>query len=328
MADDVDWSFPESLQPVREGLGFDLERAMDAVVAIRAEVPEDAFTAGTLGTDRGGNGVVIDAAGVVLTIGYLVTEASRVWITTRAGAVVPGYVLGYDQPTGFGLVRALGPLGVPALARGRAAGRSVGDRVYLLSHGGRRHALKARIRARREFAGYWEYLVDEAIFTAPAHPEWSGAALLDDAGQLIGIGSLLTEEQADGEGSGQAKQANMSVPIDLLEPILENLQTTGASGLPARPWLGLYAGQSEGRLVVGGVVSGGPADRAGVRPGDMVIEVAGRRVDALAQFLRTVWSLGAAGVEVPLLLARDGDLLTVRVASVDRAALLHRPALH
>lgn len=326
MADDVDWSFPEALQPVREGLGFDLERAMDAVVAIRAEVPDDAFTAGTLGTDRGGNGVVIDAAGVVLTIGYLVTEASRVWITTRAGAVVPGYVLGYDQPTGFGLVRALGPLGAPALERGRAAGRMEGDRVYLLGHGGRRHALKARIRARREFAGYWEYLIDEAIFTAPAHPEWSGAALLDDAGRLIGIGSLLTEEQA--EGASQTSQTNMSVPIDLLEPILASLQDTGTSGLPPRPWLGLYAGQSDGQLVVGGVVSGGPADRAGVRPGDLVIEVAGRRVDALAPFLRAVWALGPAGVAVPLVLAREGDLVPVTVTSVDRGLLLHRPALH
>lgn len=323
MADDVDWSFPDTLQPVREGLGFDLERAMDAVVAIRARVPDDAFTAGTLGTDRGGNGVVIDDAGVVLTIGYLITEATEVWITNRAGVVVPGYALAYDQPTGFGLVRALGPLGAPAIERGRAAGRGVGDRVYMLGHGGRRHALKARIRARREFAGYWEYLLDEAIFTAPAHPEWSGAALLDDAGRLIGIGSLLTEEQGD-----DAAQANLSVPVDLLEPILDSLLNTGTSGLPPRPWLGMYAGQSDGRLVVGGVVSGGPAERAGVRPGDMILDVAGERVVALAAFLRAVWALGNAGVSVPLTLARDGDVVRVRVASVDRTQLLRRPSLH
>lgn len=323
MADDVDWSFPEALQPVREGLGFDLEHAMDAVVAIRARVPDDAFTAGTLGTDRGGSGVVIDTAGVVLTIGYLITEATEVWITTRSGTVVPGYALAYDQPSGFGLVRALGALAAPAIERGRAGGRGEGERVYMLGHGGRRHALKARIRSRREFAGYWEYLLEEAIFTGPAHPEWSGAALLDDAGKLIGIGSLLTEEQGD-----DAAQANLSVPIDLLEPILDSLLATGASGLSPRPWLGLYAGQSDGRLVVGGVVSGGPAERAGVRPGDLILDVAGQRVAALAAFLRAVWALGQAGVAVPITLARDGDLLRVKVASIDRNQLLRRPALH
>jgi S1-C subfamily serine protease len=324
MADDVDWSFPEALQPPREGLAFDLDQALDAMVALRAEVPDEAFTAGTLGTDRGGNGIVIGADGTILTIGYLITEARSVWITTQRGAVLPAYPLAYDQATGFGLVRALGRLDAAVLPRGRAQDSAPGDRVYVIGHGGRRHALQARLAARREFAGYWEYLLEQALFTTPAHPEWSGAAVLDAQGRLIGVGSLLTEE-----GSGEARaQANMAVPIDLLEPILGSLLETGRSGLPARPWLGLYAGTADGQLVVGGTAQGGPAERAGVRQADLILEVAGRRVASLPEFLRAGWALGPAGTRVPLALGRDGDLVRPVIGSVDRNDVLLRPRLH
>lgn len=323
MSESTDWSFPESLQPPAQGLPFDLEAALDAMVAIRAEIPDNAFTAGVLGTDRGGNGVVIDD-GVVLTIGYLITEAKNVWITSQRGEVVPGYPLAYDQATGFGLVRALGKLRASVLSRGLATGQSTGDRVYMLGHGGRRHALKARIAARREFAGYWEYLIDEAIFSAPAHPEWSGAALLDADGRLIGLGSLLTEESAEGANT----QSNMSVPIDLLEPILPSLLTAGVSGLAPRPWMGLYAGQAQGQLVVGGVAEQGPAFKAGIRQGDLIIDVAGQRLTTLPAFLRAVWALGPAGTRIPMTIARDGDLLRMTIESLDRNQLLLRPRLH
>jgi len=324
MADTQDWSFPEEMQPSSAEAGFDLEAALDAMVAIRAEVPEDAFTASILGTERGGNGVVIRADGIILTIGYLITEAQTVWLTSNRGAVVPGYPLAYDQATGFGLIRALGPLGAPALERGSAASIGRGDRTFVLGHGGRGHALKARLLDKREFAGYWEYLLDEALYTEPAHPEWSGTALVGADGRLLGIGSLLVQETVD----GRTVQANMSVPIDLLEPILESLLATGRSGAAPRPWLGLYAGESDGQLLVGGVATGGPAHKAGLRQSDLLLEVAGTRVNSLAAFLRAVWRLGPAGTRIPLKVARNGDVLRVEVASIDRNDLLKRPRLH
>jgi S1-C subfamily serine protease len=319
-----DWAFPESVQPQNEDVRFDLEAALDAVVQVRTEIPEDAFTAAILGTERVGSGVVIRDDGLVLTIGYLITEAETIWLTTNRGVVVSGHPLAYDQATGFGLVQPLGRLDVPALPRGSAATCMFGDDVIVVGHGGREHALKAKVIAVREFAGYWEYVLDEAVFTAPAHPQWGGAALVGEDGRLLGIGSLLVEETV----AGQSIQGNMIVPIDLLGPILEDMVSMGRPARPARPWLGMYTTELRGQLVVGGLAEGGPAQRAGVRMKDMVLEVAGERVTGLADLFRRIWRLGSAGVEVPLTLARDGELLRVRLRSADRSEFLKKPLLH
>jgi S1-C subfamily serine protease len=323
MSEKNEWSFPHDMQPKQAELSYELERTLNSMVSIRAQIPEDAFTASILGTDRGGSAVVIHE-NVVLTIGYLITEAQSVWITTNQGQVVPGYPLAYDQITGFGLVRALGKLDAPPIPIGTAATAKIGDSVLMMSKGGAEHALMTRLTDKREFAGYWEYLLEEALFTAPAHPEWSGAALVNEHGQLIGIGSLLSQE-----GSGDKNiHANMSVPIDLLEPILESLLNTGRSGVAARPWLGLYAGESKGQVVVGGLSAAGPAEKAGLRLGDLIVDVAGVRVSSLATFLRAVWGVGGAGVRVPLKIGRDGDVLRLDVQSLDRNDLLKRPQMH
>src|SRR5512139_168019 len=260
MADLSNWAFPPEMQPNPEQARFDLAAALDSIVLLRAEVPEDACTAGILGTERIGNGVVIRDDGLVLTIGYLITEATTIWLNTNRGTAVAGHALAYDQPTGFGLVQPLGKLGVPALARGSAASCSVGDEVVFAGHGGRKHALKAKVIAKREFAGYWEYVLDEALFTAPAHPHWSGAALIDAQGRLLGSGSLMVQE----EMGGNTVQGNMIVPVDLLEPILDDLWKFGRAKRPPRPWLGLYATEVKGHVVVSGLAGGGPAERSGV----------------------------------------------------------------
>ncbi len=325
MSDLGSWSFPAHLQPQPAGYQFDLDRAIDAVVGLRAEVPEDAFTASTLGTERIGNGVVIRDDGLVLTIGYLITEATGVWLTANDGSAVQGYPIAYDQASGLGLVMPLGKLNAPALPRGPLAAIGPESPVLVIGHGGRAHALKARCVDKREFAGYWEYVLDEAAFTAPAHPLWSGAALLDERGRLLGIGSLLVQEQVDGEET----QGNMFVPVELLNPILDDMTKLGRSSKPPRPWLGMYVAEDDkGRLVVNGLASNGPADRAGIKLHDVVREVAGIRVTSLAECFRAIWRLGAAGVMVPLTLGRGTATLQLAVASADRSDFLKKPQLH
>ena len=323
MTDSSDWAFPAELQPNPEELDFDLASAVESVVLLRARVPDQAFTAGVLGTDRFGNGIAIREDGLILTIGYLITEAESVWLTTHDGRVVPGHPLAYDQVTGLGLVLPLGRLDLPALAPGTVASLAVGDTVIVIGHGGKPHALSARLIARREFAGYWEYVLDEALFTAPPHPRWSGAALVSDDGRLLGVGSLFVQESVGDE----TVEGNMFVPIDLLPPIIDELLAHGQASRPPRPWLGIYTAESEGQLVVGGVAKGGPAERAGVRTGDRVIDVGGDQVAGLADLYRKIWSLGEAGVDVPLTLARDTTVKRLLLQSEDRESRLWKPRL-
>jgi len=324
MSEATDWAFPEELQPSRQTAGFDLEAALRSVVLLRAEVPEDAFTAQVLGTERVGNGVVIRDDGLILTIGYLITEASHVWLTTLDGSVVEGHPLAYDQVTGFGLVLPLGRVQLPALPMGSSSDATVGSDVLVIGHGGRAHSLRAQVISRREFAGYWEYVLDEAIFTAPPHPQWGGTALVGADGRLLGIGSLFVQETVEGE----TLDSNLFVPIDLLVPILDDMTRIGRPAGTPRPWLGMYTTEVGGQLVVAGLAQGGPAHRAGVRLGDLVLEVAGKPVSGLCDLFRSVWAIGPAGSEIPLTVSRGEKPSHVRVRSADRSELLRKPRVH
>jgi S1-C subfamily serine protease len=318
------WKIPASVQPKPQDYRYDLEQALSAVVGLRTIIPADAFTAGTLGTERAGNGVLI-RDGVVLTIGYLITEAEQIWLSLLDGRVVPGHVLAYDQATGFGLVQALARLDLPTLPLGQSDAAKVDERVVVIGAGGRQRSVAAKIVAKQEFAGYWEYVLDEAIFTAPAHPHWGGTAVIGPAGDLIGVGSLQVEGMVKG---GKSEPLNMVVPIDLLKPILDDLLTMGRANRPPRPWLGIYATAMEETLVIVGLAEDGPAERASLRTGDVVLAVAGNEVSELPDLFRRIWSLGNAGVEVPLTIYRDGRTLDLRVASGDRNRFLKGPSLH
>jgi S1-C subfamily serine protease len=325
MASLTEWKVPAAVQPKPQDYDYDLERALAAVVALRAIIPSDAFTAETLGTERAGNGVLIRGDGLVLTIGYLVTEAESVWLHLSDGRAVPGHVLAYDQATGFGLVQALARLDLPALAFGDSSAAQPGDSVVVGGAGGRARSVAAQIVGKQEFAGYWEYVLDEAIFTAPAHPNWGGTAMIGRAGDLLGIGSLQLQRAQNGD---QGEHMNLIVPIDLLKPILNDLVTLGRVDQPPRPWLGMYASEAEDTVFVAGVASGGPADRAGIKPGDFVLEVAGTRVTELAATFRRIWAVGPAGADIPLTIARDGSLHRINIRSADRNDFLKKPQLH
>jgi S1-C subfamily serine protease len=320
-----DWKVPAIVQPKPQDYGYDLDAALMSVVGIRSIIPGDAFTAETLGTERAGNGVLIRGDGLVLTIGYLITEAESIWLHLADGRAVPGHALAYDQETGFGLVQALVRLDLPALSFGDSSAAQLGERVVVGGAGGRQRSVAAHIAAKQEFAGYWEYVIDEAIFTAPAHPNWGGTALIGHAGDLLGIGSLQLQQD---RGGGNTEHLNMIVPIDLIKPIFNDLLTYGRPNRPPRPWLGLYATEIEDRIVIAGLASEGPAQQANICTGDIVLAVAGTTVDDLAELFRKIWSLGAAGVEVPLTIYREGRTLELRVPSGDRSCFLKTPRMH
>src|SRR6185503_10216667 len=284
-----------AVQPKPEDYDYELDQALTAVVGIRTLVPPDAFTAEILGTERVGHGVLIRKDGIVLTIGYLVTEAETVWITLSGGTTVPGHVLGYDQESGFGLVQALARIDAPVLPLGRSSSAEVGMRVVVGGGGGRKRSVAARIIAKQEFSGYWEYVLDEAFFTAPAHPFWGGTAMIGPAGDLLGIGSLQIQQASSNPSAKATRQgddANMIVPIDLLKPILDDLITIGRPNRPARPWLGLYATEIGKSVAVIGLATRGPAHKADLRAGDIVQAVAGVNVTDLAGLFRSVWAQG------------------------------------
>ncbi len=325
MSPQGDWKVPAAVQPKPEDYGYDLDRALSAVVGVRSVIPDDAFSAETLGTERAGHGVLIRKDGLVLTIGYLITEADSVWLTTFDGKPAPGHVIGYDHETGFGLVQALARLDLPELPFGQSGEVEIGERVVVAGAGGRQRSVAAEVAARQEFAGYWEYVLDEAIFTAPAHPNWGGTAVIGPAGDLIGIGSLQLDQS---RGSGPVEHLNMVVPIDLLKPILDDVLTLGRRNRPPRPWLGLYATEVDDRIVIVGLSGRGPARHADLRTGDIVLAVDGAEITDLAGLFRRIWSLGQAGVEVPMTVYRDGRTMDLRVTSGDRRRFTKMPRLH
>jgi S1-C subfamily serine protease len=308
------------LRPSPQGHAFDLDHTLSAVVALEAKVPDDAFTAETLGTDRIGNGAVIGANGLVLTMGYLIMEAEDVALTLSGGERVSAHVLGSDPVTGFGLVQALEPLGLPSLPLGDSRGLRAGSPVIIAGAGGRSHAAAGRVLTRMRFAGYWEYLLEDAIITEPAHPHWSGAALLGASGELVGVGSLTLQRQSR---SGALKPINMFVPSELLPPILDDL-ARGKPAHPARPWLGVIA-QDLGHVVVVGLNPRGPAARAELRPGDIILAVAGIAVADLADFYTRMWAQGPAGSVIALRIQREDDVFDVEIRSVDRAVMMRKP---
>jgi S1-C subfamily serine protease len=292
-----------------------IEELAAAVVRIKTHINPEGRTIEGLGREREGSGVLIDSDGLVLTIGYLMVEAYAAEVVTNDGRTVPASVVGYDHESGFGLLRTLEPLRLKPMPLGKSSEVKERDPVLVASFGGGGMVAPAYVVAKREFAGSWEYMLDDALFTSPPHPAWSGAALIDRAGKLVGIGSLIV---GDAVGGGEKTPGNMFVPIDRLPPILADLIASGRIPGPGRPWLGLNAEELRGRLFVSRVTPGGPADKAGVKRGDVIVGVKGEPPKNLADFYRKVWAQGDAGVNVPLEVLQDSAVRRVEIKSINR----------
>lgn len=318
-------TIPPTRRPEITDFDFDLIKRLDSVVSIKANVPEDAFTAEILGTERLGHGAIINDSGLIATIGYIVTEAESIWIQTNEGQVVAGDLLAYDYESGFGLVQPLGSISAPPFELGDGQDLFENSFAILAGFGGIEQATSTEIISKSEFVGYWEYIVDEAIYTAPAHPNWGGAALIGADGKLYGIGSLYTQEIP---GLPPGEDGNMIVPIDLLTDILEELQTHGQTLKPARPWLGMFAAESEQGLVVAGVYDNAPAFAADLRAGDQIISVNNHPPKTLGDLFRQIWSIGSAGTIIPMRISREGKVIDVDVASTDRRDHWKTPNVH
>ena len=295
------------------------ERILQAIVKIQARIPATARTAKILGQEREGSGVLIDRNGYILTIGYLILEAERVEITDFSGRQIEATVVGYDHKTGFGLVRSNRHLELEPMALGKSSLLKVGDPLLVAGHGGSDAVLGVRVVSRKDFAGYWEYLLEKAIFTAPPYSNYGGAALIGRGGRLLGIGSLLTQVVISEAGS---MSSNMFVPIDRLKSIIKNLKTEGRSPLPSEPWLGLHAQEVHGRVFVIRTTTDGPAYQAGIKTGDIILMVDEKPVNGLADFYRKVWAVGDAGVLVPLTVLQETQVRKIQIRSRDRSDFL------
>ena len=321
----VDPAFANARRADPSEYDFDLAAVLRAVVQLRSVAPEDAFSASYLGTEREGNAILVDSDGLYLTIGYLINEAEHVLLGSEDSETTPAQVLAYDYESGFGLLRAASTLGAAPIALGDSS--TVREKTWLIAaaRGGVSQAIKAEVVSMREFAGYWEYLLDEAIFTAPPHAHWSGAGLIDASGRLVGLGSLFVQDAAP---RGGPSAGNMFIPIDLYKDVVGDLLTHGRRPGPTRPWLGIYSVQALGRVLISSISRPGPAAAAGIEPGDVVLAINDGEVTSIAQMYRRLWQTGPAGTTVAMKLLRDADVVRIDVVSADRESLMKNPRAH
>jgi serine protease Do len=300
-----------------------LTRANAAVVGIEAVAVEDARSIESLGRVREGSGVVIGEDGLVLTIGYLILEADHIDLVLDKGRRVPARIVAQDIASGFGLLQALAPLALAPAPLGVSSAINRNEPLIVASGGGDAGVSLARLVSRRAYSGFWEYYIDGALFTSPAHADYSGAGLFNGSGELVGIGSLAVTDAAGVDAPPM--RGNMFVPVDLLKPILGELRAHGASRDSTRPWLGLNCIEFEGHVRVVRLTRESPAEDAGLQPGDAILAVDGMPVADLASFYKTLWRDHQPEREVSLDVLRGTETLHLRARAIDRAKTFSRP---
>ncbi len=298
----------------------DLSSYAQNIVRVEAQAVNDAQSTETLGRERAGTGVILDER-TVLTIGYLLLEAEQVDVVSTSGKKAPGTVAAYDHASGFGVIRTLVPLDGKPLEFGDSDAVSEKEKVLTIGQG-EPEATEIFVLARKPFTGSWEYMLDNAIFTFPPVNNWSGAALITSSGKLIGLGSLIVNDAANGQ---RGVPGNMYVPTNLVRPILKDLLATGRRSGPVQPWLGMTTEVVRGNLMVTKLSKQGPAESAGIEVGDIIVGVSGEKFTDQAEFYKRVWRQGPAGTTVSLRVLHGGDVKDVPVKSIDRAESMRRP---
>lgn len=299
-----------------------LNKANAAVVGVQVTVTEGARSAESLGQHRSGSGVVIGPDGLILTMAYLMLEADSIQIVTRDQRTLPARAVGIDLATGFGLVKPLLPLRIDPVPMGSHRELRTGESLMVASGGEDTEVGLAQLVSKRPFSGYWEYHLEAALFTSPAMRNHSGASLFSKRGELLGIGSLLV---ANASGESSRVQGNMFVPVDLLKPILDEMQRTGTSAKSRRPWLGLTSSEQDGRVHVVRVTKGSPAEMAGVQSGDVVVAVDGVGVKTLEEFYKRIWAHASPDAEMKITVQQGAETKELTLKGVDRMAMLAKP---
>ena len=297
-----------------------VQRYYESIVSVRSIVPPEARTAASLGVEREGNGVAIDE-NHILTIGYIVLESERIEIGLSDGRSLPAKLIGYDHTSGFGIIKSVVPLTMPHLKLGNSDDINSEEDLLILPSPIRGAGSIVRSVSRRPFTGWWEYFVESPIYTTPPNRFWAGAPILNGNGEILGIGSLFVSESVQGISS----PGNMSVPINLLKPILEDLLANGRRTSNIRPYLGISSDDSNDQITVTRVSKDGPAFRAGIKPQDIIVTINGSQISDLKSFYEKVWKSGEAGVTIELSVLRNGSLLNFRVKTVDRLDYLFKP---
>ena len=306
--------------PEENNYNFDLYAALDSVVRLESKVPETAFSAQTLGTERDGSAVLINHDGILLTIGYLVLDANSIIIKAYGEEPIPAELVGYNHETGLALIHALRPLNKKPIENSKEDRIEEEMSVIVAPYGGEHHSICAEVVSRREFCGSWEYMIDNAIFTAPIHPNWSGAALINEAGKLCGIGSLWVNDamEARSNDNNQDVAGNMFVPSNLLTPIYNDLISYGLASASTRPWLGMYTSEAADQLIVAGIVPDAPASKSDLEIGDLIKGINNHSTASLSEMYKKIWSLGVAGIDITINIIRDGLDLDVLIKTDNR----------
>jgi len=299
----------------------DILNIYKSVVKIDSIIPPEARTAQSLGTVRGGNGVVIDDKHI-LTIGYIVVEAETITITLPDGKKFPGELIGYDHTTGFGILRTIIQSDLTPLKIGDSDQLTKEDFLYVLPYltEGRPSAVK--MVSRRSFAGWWEYFLDKPIYTYPANSSFAGSALINEYGEVLGIGSLYV---GDAAATGISSPGNMFVPINDLKPILDDLIENGRRTKDIKPYMGLTSSDNTGEVKITRVNDNGPAAKAGFSVNDTILAVNNEKINNIEDFYKVVWSFGGPGTKLQFDIERNQKKLNIELTTMDRNDFFVKP---
>jgi serine protease Do len=299
----------------------DVRKIYQSVVKIDSIVPSDARTANSLGTIRGGNGIVIDDKHI-LTIGYIVVEAETITITLPNGGVVPAELAGYDHTTGFGILKTILPSKLTPIQIGNSDKLNKEDLLYVLPYLTEGAPSAVKMVSRRSFTGWWEYFLDKPIYTHPMNTSFAGSALINEFGELLGIGSLYVSDAA---AEGILSPGNLFVPINDLKPILNDLIANGKRTADVKPYMGLTSNDDTGKVMVTRVNDDGPAAKAGFKENDIILKVNKINIQDTEKFYKTVWSQGGPGTLLDFEIERNNQIISLKLTTMDRNDFFVKP---